>query len=115
MPTAPTEKQLEYAHSIAERLEIELDIEVLDSKEAISEWINDHIDIPSVKQVELAESIAEKINYELSDDQKEDIDFIENFIDENIHHIEQNAPSPKQIRLAKSMLKKKKLLLQKST
>ena len=57
----PSEAQRDFAMKIAERLEIEIDENILINKDDLSEWIKEHNNLPSPKQIDLAEQIAEKI------------------------------------------------------
>ena len=56
----PSQAQRSFALLIAERLEIEIDENILLNKDDLSEWIKEHNNLPSPKQIELAEQIAEK-------------------------------------------------------
>ena len=56
----PSEAQRDFASIIAERLEIEIDENILLNKDDLTNWINEHRNLPSPKQIELAEQIAEK-------------------------------------------------------
>lgn len=92
------------------RLEIEIDENILLNKDDLTNWINEHRNLPSPKQIELAEQIAEK-KEELPEDLLEDSESLSTYIDENIHLINSNKPSTKQISFAKNIAKKLKLNL----
>ena len=78
----PSEAQRDFAMKIAERLEIEIDENILINKDDLSEWIKEHNNLPSPKQIDLAEQI---------------------------HLISSNKPSTKQISFAKNIAKKLKI------
>ena len=105
----PSEAQRDFAMKIAERLEIEIDENILINKDDLSEWIKEHNNLPSPKQIDLAEQIAEKIGEDLSEELLEDSEKLSTFIDENIHLISSNKPSTKQISFAKNIAKKLKI------
>ena len=88
----PSEAQRDFAMKIAERLEIEIDENILINKDDLSEWIKEHNNLPSPKQIDLAEQIAEKIGEDLSEELLEDSEKLSTFIDENIHLISSNKP-----------------------
>ena len=50
----PSQAQRSFAELIAERLEIEIDENILLNKDDLSEWIKEHNNLPSPKQIELA-------------------------------------------------------------
>ena len=108
----PSEAQRDFAMNIAERLEIEIDENILINKDDLSEWIKEHNNLPSPKQIDLAEQIAEKIGEDLSEELLEDSEKLSTFIDENIHLISSNKPTKKQIFFEKYITKKLKFDLQ---
>jgi len=110
----PSVAQQEYAQSIANRLEIEIDENILINKSDLRDWIDEYKDLPTQKQIELAEQIAEKKGEELTDDALQDSELLSEYIDENIHLINSGfGPSTKQINFAKGIAKKLKIQISK--
>ena len=103
----PSEAQQDFAEQIAQRLEIDIDENILINKADLSQWIDEHKDLPTQKQLDLVNKIINKNGDKLTDDILADSILLSEYIDENIHLLDEDyKPSKKAILFAKSIFEK---------
>jgi len=104
----PSEKQVEFAKSLAEKTGLEITQEILENKNLLSEWIDKAMkqEKPSDKQIELAKSLSEKTGMELPDKVLDSKKLLSEWIDKTMKQAEKQRKanlklSEKQIEILK--------------